>query len=323
MKRGLLGALLGLFLGIGAGEYLSASFPFRAWLGHVVRRGELQALVGRRGIYENDVERTLQADLFAFGGEAWELGPPVAVELKRAALQRLVEEENLNRSAKNEAVGPAALSGATQLLRDQFRDEKSWEKSLAGAGLSSRTLAREVTRNLCARAWLEKQLASRIQPNDTEVERYYEAHQAAFQEPLRLRASHLFLAAPEGYPDEVVERQQTLIEQIAKRLANGESFPALVAEFSEDEATKKRDGDLSYFAETRMLPEVFGAADQLQPGQISGPVRSRLGFHLVRLTEVRPAQSLGAEARPEIVALLENEKRTAALAAILTPAIAH
>ncbi|MBA3651525.1 MAG: peptidylprolyl isomerase [Chthoniobacterales bacterium] len=323
MKRGLLGALLALVLGIGAAEYLSASFPFRAWLGHVVRRGELQALIGRRGIYDNDVERAWQADLFAFGGEAWELVSAVSAELKRAALQRLIEEERLNRRANDEAVDPAAMSGETQLLRDQFRDEQSWEKSLASAGLTSRTLAREVTRNLRARAWLEKQLAGRIQPNDVEVERYYETHQPAFQEPLRLRASHLFLAAPEGYPDEVIERQQTLIEQLAKRLANGESFPGLVAEFSEDEATKKRDGDLNYFAETRMLPEVFAAAAQLQPGQISASVRSRLGFHLVRLTEVRPTRSLGGEARPEIVALLENEKRAAALAAILTSAAAR
>ncbi|MEO7723697.1 MAG: peptidylprolyl isomerase, partial [Chthoniobacterales bacterium] len=208
-------------------------------------------------------------------------------------------------------------------LRDQFRDEKSWDKSLAVAGLSSRALAHKVTSNLRARAWLEKQLAGRIQPNDAEVARFYEAHQFAFEEPLRLHASHLFLAAPEGYPDEVIKRQQTLIEQLAQRLANGESFPALVAEFSEDEATKKRDGDLNYFAETRMLSAVFAAAAQLQPGQIGAPIRSRLGFHLVRLTEVRPARSLGGEARPEIVALLENEKRAAALAGILTSATAR
>ncbi|MEO5717957.1 MAG: peptidylprolyl isomerase [Chthoniobacterales bacterium] len=317
MKRGLLVAAGALVLGIGAAEYLGTSFSVRAWLGHVVRRGDLQALVGHRGIYENDVGRAGRADLFAVGAEESELEPAAAAELKRAALQRLVEEEKLNRAAAREPIDPASVTRETQLLRDQFRDEKSWQKSLGNAGLSGRTLAREVTSNLRDRAWLEKQIANRISPNESEVQRYYAAEEAAFQEPLRLRASHLFLAAPEGYPEEVIARQRALIEQLAERLGNGESFPALIAEFSEDEATKKRDGDLGYFAARRMLPAVFAATERLRPGQISAPIRSRLGFHLIRLTETRPARALGPEADPEIISLLENQKRAAAVAAVL------
>ena len=240
----------------------------------------MQALAGRRGIYDNDVERAWRADLFAVGADTSEIEPAILGQLKNAALQRLIEQERLNRAASGEAVAASAVERETQLLRDQFRDEKTWQKSLAGADLSERSLAHEVTTSLRARSWLEKQIADRIQPNDSEVQRYYDEHRPAFQQPLRLRASHLFLAAPEGYPEDVIERQQNSIEQLAKRVANGESFPALIAQFSEDEATKKRDGDLGYFAETRMLPEVFAAAEQLQPGQISGPVRSSAGLPL-------------------------------------------
>ncbi len=315
MKRGLLFAVCALVLGIGAAEYLITSFPVRAWLGHVVRRGDLQVLVGHRGIYENDVERSWRADLFAVGADESELEPAAAAELKRAALHRLVEEEKLNRAAASEPIDPASVTRETQLLRDQFRDEKSWQKSLAGAGLSGRTIGREVASNLRDRACLEKQIANRIRPSESEVQRYYAADEAAFQEPLRLRASHLFLAAPEGYPDDVIARQRALIEQLAKRIGNGESFPVLVTEFSEDEATRTRDGDLGYFAETRMLPTVFAAAKLLQPGQVSPPVRSRLGFHLIRLTEVRPARQLSLEeARPEIEEQFKNRERANAVA---------
>ena len=316
--RALLSGLVACVLGIGAAEYLTTSFPFRQWIGNVVGRGDLQALVGRRGIYDSDVERAWRADLFAVGAETSEIEPAILGQLKSDALQRLIEEERLNRAAAGEAVVSSAVEHETRLLRDQFRDEKTWQKSLADADLSQRSLAHEVTINLRARSWLEKQIANRIQPNDSEVQRCYDTHLPAFQQPLRLRASHLFLAAPEGYPEEVIARQQTAIEQLAKRIANGESFPALITEFSEDEATKKRDGDLGYFAETRMLPAVFAATEQLQPGQISGPVRSRLGFHIIRLTEARPARQLSLEdARPGILALLENQKRVAAVAALV------
>ncbi len=323
MKRFLF-LLLAVGLGLGAAEYLTTLFPVRRWIGEVAGRGELQALAGRRGIYDNDVDRAWRGDLFALGLDSFELEAAVADAQKRATLHRLLAEKRLNAAATNEPTDPVAVARETQLLRDQFRDDRTWRKSLALAGLTPRTLEREVAVNLRGRAWLEQQIAGRIQPNDSEVRRYYEENRTAFRQPLRLRASHLFLAAPDGYPVDVIERQGTFIEQLAKRIANGESFPALIAEFSEDEATKMRDGDLGYFAEKRMLPEIFAAAGQLQPGQISAPVRSRLGFHIIRLTETRPERQLSLEeARPQIVALLENRRRTAAVASVLASKDAH
>jgi parvulin-like peptidyl-prolyl isomerase len=67
-----------------------------------------------------------------------------------------------------------------------------------------------------------------------------------------------------------------------------------------------------------MLPAVFVAAQQLHPNETSAPIRSRLGFHLVRLTESRPPRALTfEETRPEIATRLEDEKRTRAVAALV------
>ncbi|MGI8958072.1 MAG: peptidylprolyl isomerase [Chthoniobacterales bacterium] len=317
MRRASVWILLALALGIGTGEFLTHSFSVRRWIGYFVRRGELQALVGQSGIYDDDVDRAWRAELFGNGTEAREIEPAVAAEQKRGVLQRLIQEEKVTATAADESVNPASIERETQLLRDQFRDEKTWLNSLANAGLTTASLKRKVRTDLRDRTWLEKQIAGQTQPNDSDVQRYFAEHQSEFQEPFRLRASHLFLAAPEGYPDEVINAKRALIEQLAQRLANAESFPGLVAEFSEDEATKKREGDLGYFSETRMLPAVFTAAKGLQPGQVSAPVRSRLGFHILRLTEARPARQMSLEeARPEIMALLENQKRATAVASL-------
>jgi peptidyl-prolyl cis-trans isomerase C len=205
-----------------------------------------------------------------------------------------------------------------ELLREQFRDEKTWNGVLARTVMARRALEREVTTNLRDRAWIESMIAPELRPNEEEARRYFEKHRADFQGPIRLRASHLFLAAPEGYSANVIEAKRALIAALAKRLAGGESFAALVAEFSEDNATKKRDGDLGYFAEKRMLPEVFAAAQELEPGAMSAPIRSRLGFHILRLTESLPARALSfKEAGPEIDALLANQKRSKAVAALV------
>jgi hypothetical protein len=307
-----------LLLGIGLGEWLTTQFWFRQWVAHVVRGDKLKTLVGRRGTYDSDVERAWLGELFADGSSPDEIAPSLAAEAKRGALARLAAREKLHLAASREPVDSAAVAFELNLLRWQFPDEKSWEDALRRAATSTWQLRREVQTNLRDRNWLEKQIEPLIQPNDSEERRYFESHPEEFQEPPRLRASHLFLAAPIGYPKDVIETKRALINQLSQRLAKGESFDALVPEFSEDEATRAHGGDLNWFAAARMLPEVFATAEKLQPGQISGPVRSRLGFHIIRLSAVRPARQLRfEEACPEIAAILKNEARQRSVTAIL------
>jgi peptidyl-prolyl cis-trans isomerase C len=318
MIRAFVVVAIGILLGIGAGEYLTSKFSVRRWIGEVVRRGDLQVLVGRRGIYDTDVDRAWRSELFTTGANTQEIEASVAAGQKRAALGRLIEQQKLNLAAAGESIDSQSTRREMELLRAQFPDEKTWQRALAGAGLTGGALGREALTELRDLHWLETKIGRQIQPNENEIRRYFEEHRAAFQEPLRLRASHLFLAAPEGYPKEVIETKHALIEQLSERLTKGEPFPVLVAQFSEDEATKKRDGDLGYFTEARMLPAVVIAAEQLRPGETSAPIRSRLGFHLLRLTDFRPPRALTLEeARPEIEELLGNEKRAQAVRALV------
>ncbi len=290
MKRALLlaGALL---LGVAAGEWCTGNFGFRAALGRLVRRGELVQLVGSRGIYASDPAR------------------------RGRSFEQLVAEARIDSAAAGEPVNQAALQHELDLLRAPLPNDKAWDALLARAGTSPARLRGAVAANLRARAWLEARVATAQAPNDKEISSYFTAHRAAFQQPPRYRACHLFLAAPDGYPAEVLETKRRLIDDLARRLQKGESFDALVAEFSEDEETKKRGGDLGYFSEERMLPELFAAAQGLRVGDTSTPIRSRLGFHLLRLTEALPAREMTLpEATPEIATTLANAQRADALA---------
>jgi peptidyl-prolyl cis-trans isomerase SurA len=81
-------------------------------------------------------------------------------------------------------------------------------------------------------------------------------------------------------------------QQVLGRIRAGESFEALAEELSEDKSTAKTGGDLGFL--TAMLPNGFyameGAMYSLQPGEISEPVRSPLGYHLIKVNSVRPAR---------------------------------
>jgi parvulin-like peptidyl-prolyl isomerase len=132
--------------------------------------------------------------------------------------------------------------------------------------------------------------------------------------PLRLRVSHLFLAAPPETAPEIVDLKKEKIALLAKRIKDGENFSELVAVESEDEASKMRGGDLGYFSAYRMPPDFFAAAAKLRPGEISAPVKTVLGFHIIQATEIRPARQMTfAEVSQQIGAELEQVKRQAAL----------
>jgi len=317
MKRAAAILLFSFLLALAIGEFLVRSFAFRNWLGKITGRGELQILVRQKGLYDRDVERVWKTELYLRGGHANEVGDSVAREEKKAALARLIRRARLEAAAAGEPTNQAELEHGLELIRSEFRDERGAD-SLGKSPWNAFVFREEWKNQLRARRWLEAKILGQLSPNESETRRNFDEHPARWQDPSRWRASHLFLAAPDGSPDELVEAKRTQIELLAKRLAKGESFPALAAEFSEDEATKKLGGDLGYFAEERMLPEIIAAVRLLQVGQVSPPTQSRLGFHLLRLTESLPARDLSyEEARPEIMLELENQQRTSAVAQLI------
>jgi parvulin-like peptidyl-prolyl isomerase len=134
----------------------------------------------------------------------------------------------------------------------------------------------------------------------------------------------LFLAAPVQTAPPIIDASRKLIESLSARLVGGERFSDLMAARSEDEATKNCGGDLGYFSVFRMPPDFFGAVTKLNVGQISPPIRTRLGLRIVQLTDSQPAQQLPFDqARGEIAATLESEKRHRATNTLVVDACAR
>ena len=269
--------------GLMTSELLWRSPACREAIARFSGRGELQALVGGVGIYGEEVEAQIVG-------------------------------ENLRRLSSEEAVMSAEIDREIALLRHQFGDEGAFAKTLEASGLSDALLHREVTDHLRGRRWIEKQIADAITVSDEECRQFYEQNREQFLQPQRFRASHLFLAAPEGTPPEVTDLKQKAIKVFAARIRKGEVLATLVAETSEDEATKQTGGDLGFFSAARLPPEFITAIETLRLGQISAPIRTHLGFHIVQLTDVKPPHHLSFdEARAEIQRQLLNDKRATAV----------
>jgi parvulin-like peptidyl-prolyl isomerase len=118
-------------------------------------------------------------------------------------------------------------------------------------------------------------------------------------------------------PEVVVEKQKAA-SAIYDRVKKGEPFDKLAAELSEDPSAKQNSGDLDYFTRERMVPEFSEAAFKMNKDEISEPVRSQFGYHVIKVTDRKPAATVTLdEAKPKLVAFLKQQKRQAEIEKII------
>ena len=296
--------------GICCAQLATRSVVLRDKFGAVCGRGHLLALVHGQGIYQTDVDGALAAAHYPAGADHSE-GTNAE---RQSALTDLIANAALQSRAELERISRADVKRELNLLRSQFRDGKTWGQALHESGLLTLSLWLTLKKDLGSRQWISDRIARQIDVTEDECRRFYESHPENFFVPERLRVSHLFLAAPPEAAPEIVEAKRTAIEALSVRLAGGEDFAALTAENSEDEATKLRGGDLGYFSASRLPPDFVEAALKLHPGEISKPIRTRLGFHILKLIDVQQArQKTFDEARDDIAIKLANQKRATAI----------
>ena len=297
---------LALGAGILCAHLILASPGCRDRIGMLCGRGHLLAVARGAGIYETDLECARDEARYADN----DLGPSSNDD---RLLSDLIANTVATASATNEKATVSEIDHGLNLLRFQFRDDKTWRNTLLVSNLSEAWLHRKIARQLRTRNWIERQIALPV--TSDECRSFYETHRATFAEPAQYRAAHIFIAAPIGTTPEIVDAKKRVIELVFTRLAYGEDFSELAAEISEDEATKKKGGDLGYFSASRMPPDFFAQVIKLKPGETSAPIQTRLGFHIVILSDIRAGRELTfEEARTPVAILLQNEKRQVALA---------
>ncbi len=114
------------------------------------------------------------------------------------------------------------------------------------------------------------------------------------------RVAHIMVNIPQDASDEEKQQAREKINEIAERVEQGESFDELAKRFSDDNASGQRGGELPPFTSNRMVPEFIEAIHNLSKEDVSQPVKSQYGWHLIKLFEKEMPE------REEAVADLQN-----------------
>jgi peptidyl-prolyl cis-trans isomerase D len=149
------------------------------------------------------------------------------------------------------------------------------------------------------------QLMAQAKVDPEEVKKFYEANRKQFEVKETRQASHILIAADPAGGAAAKEKAKARAEEIYQQIkAKPDSFAELAKKYSQDPGSAEKGGDLGYFSRGSMVKAFDDAVFKMKAGEISPPVESEYGYHIIKLTGVRPGRTSSPE---EVGAKLEDE----------------
>lgn len=153
------------------------------------------------------------------------------------------------------------------------------------------------------------EIAKGIKVSEEELHARYDSQSINYVTPEERRARHILIqVAQDADAAEVDKAKQTLLD-IRQRIEKGESFADLAKQYSQDPGSAAEGGDLGFFGHGIMDPAFEESAFSLAKGELSEPVRSAFGWHLIQIEEIKPAQTKSFEAvHDQLLEEIRNER---------------
>lgn len=133
----------------------------------------------------------------------------------------------------------------------------------------------------------ETQMVAQMDVPEEDIQSAYEAEKSEFVPNEERRSAHILIRTNDERDEEAV---MALAETVHEKLLAGAGFAEMVKEYSDDEGTVSRGGDLGWAARGQFVPPFEEALFALQEGDISEPVKTSFGVHIIKLFEVRGAE---------------------------------
>ncbi len=148
---------------------------------------------------------------------------------------------------------------------------------------------------------------AKVEISDVEISEYYEEHPDEFQNPKTVEARHILIQVDQNAAAEEVAKAQEKIEDILEKARGGQDFAELAKQYSEG-PSKDKGGHLGSFRREAMVKPFSDKAFAMQAGEISDPVRTRFGWHIIKVEKVNEATvTTLADARDKIRQKLADE----------------
>ncbi|MFZ4777089.1 MAG: peptidylprolyl isomerase [Terrimicrobiaceae bacterium] len=276
------------------------------------------ATVNGETISKAQVEDAFKAAVEASGVKAADLTPDQKMNGYRQILDELIMDKLVAKSAANEPVTDEEVAAEIAKLKKQFPTEEAFETQLKEAGQSPEKLNSSLRTMLQQQRWMQSQIKDQDKIADADAKKFYDSNTDEFKNPETVKASHILFMVNKDDSAEVAKQKEDAAKKAAARAKKGEDFSKLAKQLSEEPGAKESGGDLGFFAKDRMVPEFAEVAFSQKPGDISAPVKTQFGWHVIKVTDKKPAGTVPfEEVKDQIIAYLKSTKQREAVQAVL------
>jgi peptidyl-prolyl cis-trans isomerase C len=270
---------------------------------------EVVARVNGEAISKTDFEKALKNIEANAGGP---VPPDQRDRIYRGVLDQMIGFRLLIQESKSRktAVDNAELDKRVAQIRSRFPSEEAFKQALDQQNVTIDELRTDALNDMLVGTMLQAEVAPKVSVTPEQVNDFYQKNPAQFQQPERVRASHILIGFPQNADDAAKSAARAKAAEILKEVKAGKDFAALAKQHSTDPGSGANGGDLGYFQQGQMVPPFEQAAFALKPGETSELVESQFGVHIIRMVERQPGRTVPIdEVRPKIEEYLQGQGR--------------
>lgn len=268
------------------------------------------AVVDGVEIKKDELEKAFAAIVSAQGMPVESVPEAERMQGYKMILDDLVIDRILDKKAASVQIPEEEVNATFERVRANFGSEEELQAQIKKTGRSVEGVKEDIRSSLRQQRWVNDQIKTTTEVTDADAEKFYKENPDQFKQPEQVRASHILVAVePEAKPEVVTEREKKA-QEIAGRVKKGEAFDKLAKELSEDPSAKENAGDLEFFTKEQMVPEFSNAAFAMKKDEISEPVRSQFGYHIIKVTDRKAPETVSLDqAKPQLLAYLRQRKK--------------
>ncbi len=270
---------------------------------------QVAATINDEAILASEVEEQLYIAIQRSGGRP---SPEQIGEMRRQILDQMIDEKLIIAEAKRQGIAVSDAEIAKQVdesiddVKERLGSEAAFAEQLQRENTNEARLRDryrgELRRQLMGQRLVQKQIPRKpVAAKDAEV--FFVANKSKFPKlPGQVRLAVIQLPPAPDSLALLAGRKKA--EEIRARVLKGERFAKVAAEVSDDKSSAQSGGDLGFFGRGRMEPSLETAAFSIKNGEVSPPVRTAYGWHLVQPIErdtvksVAGRDSVGPDGKP-------------------------
>ena len=278
---------------------------------------EVVATVNGQNITKQQLQDLFNAALKSSGAKNGDLNSQQQLGGYTQLLQDLIMDKLVAEAASSEKASDADVDAELAKIKGQFPDDKAFQEQISQAGMTPDKLKENIRTGLQQSRWMKSQVKT-AEITDDQAKTFYESNIKEFEQPETVKASHILFMVDPDAPADVVKQKEEAATKAAERAATGEDFTKLAKELSEEPGASESGGDLGFFPKDRMVPEFADAAFAQKVGDISKPVKTEFGWHVIKVTDKKAAGTLPFDqVKAQVVAYLKSNNQREAVQAVL------